>query len=499
MIATLLLLITSVVAAPAGPRHAVTEIEPDGELRAYWTASIDGDARRDLIIGVWTESRGRELLVHLQHEDGTFARVPDRRLRVKSDILAFAAADIRDGPGDELLLFTRSACFGLDTARSGYAGNARRLFDWKLVCTIPARKDIVRLGAVVDVDRDGIPDVLAPGAKKFALFSRRTRTAGDRFVERARFDVRRTPVRGGRGRPHRFEFSLETGFSHRRGEPFGGLVSRWRHDDDSGGGNLLDVARWVPAPHIADVDGDGLADVIYLQPGKTLEIYRQRRDGSFPARPDWSGTFDTSGPLRPHDVDGDGLFDLVAGGDSGADETSVGFYRNRGGRFDTATADQVMKFSGYGVKPEIVDLDGDGAPELVVSSYHISTLNTLTQGTIIRKLLIFRRDPEKVFATRAVFQLEEKFSAREVKGLGQRMIFEADIEGTGRHGALVVDRDGALVLLPINDDLSMESEPSWRFVPRHVILVVNTASLNGDRRTDLILRHMRSLTVLVSR
>ncbi len=175
------------------------------------------------------------------------------------------------------------------------------------------------------------------------------------------------------------------------------------------------------------------------------------------------------------------------------------FYQNRGGRFALEEPDQVIKLSGRAIRPTFVDIDGDGHVELAVLSNRISKLDALTGGSVVRTTLIYRGDPKGVFGSRPSFKSEEKFSAREVKALSTRVFFEADLTGDGHTCALGLDRDGAVVARAIDDDLEVDDESFWRFVPRRTVIDIDLTSLNDDRRTDLLVRHMKSLTILVSK
>ncbi len=501
MIAALLVL--GCVLADGTPRHAASEIHPDGELRGFRLAPIDGDDAIDLVVAVWSPVRGRELFVHLQRGDGTFAATPDRRVDIKSDVIAYAVADLRDEPGSELLLLTRSAGFGLSTARRGYAGNARRLFERELICPIPDRKDVLFLDTVVDLEGDGSPEVLVPGPGGFSLLARGEAGAEPPFVERARFAVTgRETLDGSSALRHRLELSAGHGISHVRSSAFTGLVTPWPGSDESAG-PFLRMERWLPAPHVGDANGDGRPDVCWLEVDderSTVKLFVQRDDGRFASSPDWSGQIEHDGSLLARDLDGDGLFDLISGGNRGDRSMRLRLFLNRGGRFDGERPDQVLKLSGYGIEPEVLDLDGDGRPELVVSSYSVSAVGALRGGAVTRTLLVFRGgDGGGVFGKRPASRLDERFTAREVKGLSQRMTFAADLRGDGRRHALHLDDRGALVARAFDQSLRLESEPFWRFVPRRTVTGIVAAELNGDRRADVVLEHSRSLTVLVSR
>jgi hypothetical protein len=182
-----------------------------------------------------------------------------------------------------------------------------------------------------------------------------------------------------------------------------------------------------------------------------------------------------------------------------SDQQTYRLFRNRGGRFEIEKPDGVMKFSGYRMKVSVLDLDGDGRPELAVSSYEIPAAGALAGGRVVRRLFIYRSEPERLFSQRPALKHEETFGARDVKGIGQRLFLDADLLGRRVHDALLVDREGSLAAIHFTPELSLESEPFWSFMPEKMILRIEAADLNGDSRSDLILHHKNLLTVLVSR
>jgi len=148
----------------------------------------------------------------------------------------------------------------------------------------------------------------------------------------------------------------------------------------------------------------------------------------------------------------------------------------------------------------VIDLDGDGRAELVVSTYEISKTGALTgSGSVERKLLVFRREAEGLFGRRPASTLEERFGPDAIKGIGQQVNLEGDLLGRGRRDALLVNRDGALEAREIDGNLDMAGAAFYRFVPPRVVLDLRVRDLNGDGRSDILLGHARSLTVLVSK
>src|SRR5262249_46778503 len=112
--------------------------------------------------GVAKRGAARELRIHLQRPDGSFAPEPDRLVALKSDIVAFAIADVRAEPGAELLFFTASSCFSYSTAVEGFAGDARKLFSWDLPLDLPDPAELVRVDAKAAAS-GGAPLLVLPG------------------------------------------------------------------------------------------------------------------------------------------------------------------------------------------------------------------------------------------------------------------------------------------------------------------------------------------------
>jgi hypothetical protein len=489
-------------ALSAAPRYAVTEIYPETELRSRFTADINGDGLGDLVLGVWSDVHGRELAVHLQQRDGALSRVADRRIALKSDIIAVAVADVREEPGAELLLFTRSACYGYSTMKEGYADNARKLFDCELICAVPHRKEILHLDSIVDLDSDGTPDVVVPVDEGWEVFRGRRDGPLERVARFALPALDSAAVESGRRRERRISMGTRPNRRDRYRDRRGSIVAAWEEVGVEAEGSLLESERWVPGVFLADADGSGRLDLAFFEPGGgggAVKVYLQSAEGVFAKVANWSATIDDVSSLWTPDVDGDGRFDLIAGKSDSSDETTLRIFENDDGAFDGGEPDQVLKLSGYGVEPHVVDVDGDDKVELVVESFSLSTGNVLKGGSVVRTVLVYRRGTDRPFGQRPTSRRDETFSAGEAKALSQRVSFAADVLGTGGRQALHTDREGALVARSFDASLRLEEQPSWRFVPGAAILELSVISLNDDGRSDLILRHVKSLTVLVSR
>ena len=249
------LVVALLCAGPGELQFSTSRLPFTGDLIDIWNASLDGRHGEDLIIATWSRERGRELAVHFQGPGGDYPSSPDRRIPVKADIVAFSVADVRDEPGSELLLFTRSSCFSYSTAHDGYARNARRLFKWDFLCDMPSPDGLPYLECRLDPER-----LVVPGPTGFGVFRRHLR-------EQPGFELaRRIPMARAEPQtaPNAHGFTMTVGV---------GVSSLVRHSDlvlfppgqRSGDNNLLSLSRWLLAPTLLDLDGDGHAHLTMFQ------------------------------------------------------------------------------------------------------------------------------------------------------------------------------------------------------------------------------------------
>ncbi len=503
-----ILFAASIGQGTAEPRfHASTLSFPEGE-DGRWFAPMDGDGREDLLLGV-AKGGIREIWIYLQTSEGGFPAQPDRRVTLKGDIVAFATLDVRPEPGEELLFFTATSCFSYSTALEGFAGNARRIFAWDLICDVPDSEGLLKIEGVARspsgplIVLPGFPPGQSGGDECYGIFA--PSTSGGAASDGAPWEIRgRLPLRGLRTekrRSGRREIGIR--IESDRENPLQDLVVP-PGGSDEGGGMLLYVRRWLPAAVSADADGDGRDDVFLLdkQPAAPqLRVHLQAVDGKFSEAPSWTGRLpdeDDPDSLVVSDIDGDGRADLIARS-SGLDGGKLFFFRNRGGRFEPSEPDQVMKFAGMGLEARAIDLDGDRRVELAVTSTEIPATSVATGGRVERRLFIHRSGGDRPFDPRPALRHEETFTASEIEGIGLGIVLDADLLGRGIRDALSVERDGTIAARHLTRDLGLESAPFWRFDPGRRIRGIEARDLNGDGRSDVILRHRRGLTLMVSR
>jgi hypothetical protein len=507
----------------AQPNYVVSEIPMPEWPDRIMQADMDGSGRQDLIVPQWSQEAGRELLVFLQRPNGSYEQQASRQVEIKPEIVAVAFADVRDEPGQELLLFSGSSVFSLSSEIASYSGNLQPLFDWNLIASVPDKRRTLFLNPIENPN-SGQLDLLLPGRETYAYFFG---TADGSFSKTHEFTTVNTELDPGDIPLGRGRFSTDIQINERDGivlnvraraiSSFSGIVKEW--SDTSNDDTLLNSRTWLPAATLASMSNKAATDIVYMNIGNDLlgqiNIMQQNADGSYPATPSWQGSIDTSGDIRLLDFNADGLIDIVRIIDS-SNEWDVYFYGNRGGRFEFNRPDQIMKFSGYDLNLSITDINQNGSPQLSISYYTIPIVGAVRNSSIVRTQLLYASNlsnnpgtgsggssagspgASQIFNSRPDFKLDETFSASSIRGLSQQIYLQTDLNSNGRLDALYLTSEGILAAKSIEASLRFADQPFWQYVPTRTITSFEVTDLNNDDMPDIILYHSNTASILVS-
>ncbi|MGI9250380.1 MAG: hypothetical protein ACR2PR_04180 [Pseudohongiellaceae bacterium] len=499
--------------------YVATELDREDNFAPLFTEDMNGDGRDDIVVPYHDRLTGRELHIHEQLADGTFAAEP-QRIEIKTEIIAVGFAELRDDPGMELVLFAGSGVFSLSTRQESYVGNLKPLVQWELIATVPDLERL-RFTSLPDVNGDGKADLLLPGANEWGLFYG---ADNETFIPAARFATNNDDLGTRQQRNRSTELDTRMDISSEEGvvvrlnaatpSPYAGFLQSW--EDEPRSDSLLRSDIWLPNANFNEMDTVPGLDLTYLNTDDEglawLHIHNQRVGGAFvtgATAADWSGSVDDSGELRFMDFNGDGLVDLLRLSGDG-DEWTAYFYLNLDGKFDLETPQQIMRFSGYDLRLEVVRLSStpstptmstQDAPVLSINYFTIPVVEAIRSATLNRVQLLYGSDavePGQVFNRQPAARQEESFSADNVRGLTERATLRYDVDGDGRNDALYITGNGTLAARRVEDDLTIADEPFWEYVSSRTVVGYEVMHLNDDALPDLLLLHGTVTTMLVA-
>lgn len=500
--------LSSSIAATGQGNYAAFELRRDENWDPVILEDMNGDDRKDIISSAYDATLGRELHIYHQQEDGSFSANP-QRIEVKTEIIAIGFADLRPDPGTELVLFANNGVFSLSTGIEGYADNLKLLAEWQLIAAIPNLERVQFTNIPEDINNDGHIDLLLAGDDRYGLFLGQGNEVFELAYELRTLNEDITPLERARNNT---DLDANLGINAEQGVvielnletpgPFRNFVEQW-NPDEGAGRSLLRSEQWMPTAVLASMDGDELPDLVYLNAGDDglgrVNIHYQQPDTLFSDSADWIGDVDSRGQLELADLNNDGLMDILQQSGDGSDWT-VRLYLNQDGQFDFQNPQQLMRFSGYDLRLNVLTTN-EGAPLLSASYYTIPVVDAIRNASINRVQLLYgsdNREAGQVFNRRPDSRLEESFSADNVRGLSEQMSLLYDVDGDGARDALYITANGTLAAKRLTDDLQIASEPFWEYVSPRTVFEFEVMDLNADQSPDLMLRHGTSTTFLVA-
>ena len=455
-----------------------------GTVLGVDTGDVDGDGREDLVAAHMAGTAGlaRQVSVFAQGTKGSrFPADPAHTWNVPVDACAFAVGDFDPTPGQEVVFLcpTRVVLVKAGGAQSELA-KLTVFFDYPEDGALPVW-DLAR-----DLNGDGLPELVVPTKTGYSVFARR-----DRGLEPA--GELELPTR------NRFGESLETKLLNRF------LSARSR-------------LRRVVA---VDLDQDGRKDLVAYRE-KGLARWLQREDGTFAAKPDREEPLQiveqaeqdgkqgkdsdnesfANVRLDLADLDNDGSAELLITrtvGELGVFETLrtqlIIFRGQKGGTWNEDQPDVVLNLKGLSADPELVDWNGDGQPDLVLSSYRMDMFTNVKRAisesmTITYQVYLRRKDgplyPDEPNFLRDV---DVPLESLEKRGGIRAVEFGADLDGGGVNDMLVRRPEGGLLVTLgafDDDELIFDEDTTFplgvgRTEPPRVV------DLDGDGADELLM------------
>ncbi|HKN00972.1 MAG TPA: FG-GAP-like repeat-containing protein [Candidatus Binataceae bacterium] len=228
----------------------------------------------------------------------------------------------------------------------------------------------------------------------------------------------------------------------------------------------------------ADVNGDGLPDLIVTNSGSTSVsvLLNTTAPGattpSFAAQQTFAtGSFPSS--VTAADVNGDGLPDLIVANGLGSAVSVLLNTTAPGAATPSFAAQQTFAVGVESTSVTTADVNGDGLPDLIIANFKSGTVSVLLNTTAPG-------------ATTLSFTAQQTFAV----GNGPSSVTAADVNGDGKPDLIVADKSSNMVSVLLNTTAPGATAPS--FATRQSFAVgfaptsVTTADVNGDGLPDLI-------------
>jgi len=476
------LLLWSAAADAADPqRFEVKKLMVLGDVVVVTAADLDGDGKLDILAG-YTSGVGpgtKRSLAIFWNRDGVFGTAPDLALSLDEvKAFGFDLADIDGQPGDELLLVTPEGVVAR-SFRGRVAGPPLKVVEQPTAFTRPAPGAMPRLRIVQDLSGPGSRELLVAGPSSVGIYKSQGKGSYALAAELA--------------------LDVQAGWS---------AADQMRRLDRARTGSVpyFKLSFAFPSLYVADVDGDGLLDVVATLEDR-VAIYRQGPGFTFAKAPSTSRDFairtpeelkeaGTQASVTVSDVDGDGIADLVvrklvARGLASVTTTTYVFFGRKGGVYADAP-DQVLRGEGAtGTDVELFDVTGDGRPDLVVPSVNIgifAIVKILLNRTLSINFQVFPFEPAKRrFADKPAAERELSFKLN--------LSGAADIQAIDMFGDYNGDKRVDLAFGTGDDELSiflggqgtLFGDSAAARIPVRAVGRLESVDLDAKGRSDMLL------------
>ncbi len=328
----------------------------DGVVEEALAADLDGDGKPDLLVAAVSQRKGemRRSFSVFWNDDGKFSNADKLTVVAPHELGAFDVGDA--GQGTEIFSLAHDGVSALSL-------RGRKEAEWRHIINQPTlflrapAKQLDRWHLVQNFGGQNLtgPRLVVPSTSTMTIYAKAEKP--DAFTRRGVVAL-----------------DLEASFQNEARERYPKQSTQLA--------SVLDLH--IPAVYVADMNGDGRLDLAIVQ-GERLTAFAQTANGDIAPTPLCEHRFSVHGPdqdarvnLMLADVDGDGRADVVATKEMSAgilSATTTVFLFRAGADGYSSTPDQVIESDGASLGAvQITDLNGDGHPDLLLPAVRIGIL-----------------------------------------------------------------------------------------------------------------------------